>query len=62
MKEKELPLHERSIADIYKNSSEVITYTIPIYQRNYAWTEDEITALIKMYMILARKIRMFLII
>lgn len=47
MKEKELPLHERSIADIYKNSSEVITYTIPIYQRNYAWTEDEITALIK---------------
>lgn len=30
MKEKELPLQERSIADIYKNSSEVITYTIPI--------------------------------
>ena len=47
MKEKELPLQERSIADIYKNSSEVTTYTIPIYQRNYAWTEDEITDLIK---------------
>lgn len=47
MKEKELPLQERSIADIYKNSSEVTTYTIPIYQRNYAWKEDEITALIK---------------
>ena len=45
--EKTLPLSERSISQIYKDSSETITYTIPIYQRNYAWEEDEITALIK---------------
>lgn len=41
------PLEERSINDIYLNGTESVTYTIPIYQRNYAWEEDEITALIK---------------
>lgn len=42
-----LPLEEHSIYDIYFGSDERITYTIPVYQRNYAWEEDEITALIK---------------
>lgn len=41
---KQLPLQERSISDIFNDAA---TYRIPIYQRNYAWGEDEITALIK---------------
>lgn len=41
------PLEERSIYQIYLESQETKTYVIPIYQRNYAWEEDEITALIK---------------
>ena len=45
--EKTLPLEERSIYQIYLESQETKTYLIPIYQRNYAWEEDEITALIK---------------
>ena len=45
--EKILPLEERSIYQIYLESQETITYVIPVYQRNYAWEEDEITALIK---------------
>ena len=45
--EKALPLEERSIRQIYIESQETIKYVIPIYQRNYAWEEDEITALIK---------------
>lgn len=45
--EKALPLEERSIYQIYLESQETKTYLIPIYQRNYAWEEDEITALIK---------------
>ena len=36
-----LPLQELSI-----NSIENITYEIPIYQRNYAWENEEITALV----------------
>lgn len=40
-----LPLKEQSIADIYNGSQ--VTYEVPIYQRNYAWEEDEITALIQ---------------
>ena len=47
MKEKELPLLECSIDDIYRKGQEPQTYLIPIYQRNYAWQEDEIHALIK---------------
>ena len=45
--EKTLPLEERSIYDIYMDGPESCVYQIPIYQRNYAWEEDEITALIK---------------
>ena len=41
------PLEERSIYQIYLESQETKTYVIPVYQRNYAWEEDEITALIK---------------
>ena len=41
-----LPLEERSISQIYLETQENITYTIPIYQRNYAWEEDEIASLI----------------
>ena len=41
------PLEERSIKDIYIDSDRAAEYKIPIYQRNYAWGEDEITALVK---------------
>lgn len=46
-----LPLKEQSIAELY-NVAELYngnkaTYEVPIYQRNYAWEEDEITALIQ---------------
>ncbi|MCH5306719.1 MAG: DUF262 domain-containing protein [Prevotella sp.] len=44
---KTLPLKEQSISQIYLEGQENIIYKIPIYQRNYAWEEDEITALIK---------------
>jgi hypothetical protein len=40
-----LPLKEISIDDLY--NGEEATYEIPIYQRNYAWEKDEITALIQ---------------
>lgn len=42
-----MPLLECSIDDIYRKGQEPQTYLIPIYQRNYAWQEDEIHALIK---------------
>lgn len=45
--ENRLPLVERSIYEIYLESQESKTYMIPVYQRNYAWEEDEISALIK---------------
>lgn len=45
--EKALPLEERSIYQIYLESQETMTYMIPVYQRNYAWEEDEIAALVK---------------
>lgn len=41
------PLEERSIYQIYLESLETKKYVIPVYQRNYAWEEDEISALIK---------------
>ena len=41
-----LPLKELSINDVF-NSSENVTYEIPIYQRNYAWEKDEIAALVR---------------
>lgn len=40
-----LPLKEQSIAELYNGDK--ATYEVPIYQRNYAWEEDEITALIQ---------------
>lgn len=45
--EKIIPLEENSIYQIYIESQEIRTYVIPIYQRNYAWEEDEIASLIK---------------
>lgn len=45
--EKELPLEEQSIKQIYLDCQEAKTYVIPVYQRNYAWEEDEIATLIK---------------
>jgi hypothetical protein len=40
-----LPLKEQSISEIYNGNR--VTYEVPIYQRNYAWEDDEITALIQ---------------
>ena len=45
--EKKLPLREMSIHDIYLESQDVVTYKIPVYQRNYAWEEEQILALVK---------------
>jgi len=39
------PLNELSIYDVF-NSSQVVNYEIPIYQRNYAWGKDEIAELV----------------
>lgn len=41
-----LPLKEVSISELYI-TGEKCTYEIPIYQRNYAWGKDEITALVQ---------------
>lgn len=40
-----LPLKEVSIEKLFTDSES--TYEIPIYQRNYAWEKDEITALVQ---------------
>lgn len=45
--EKKLPLEEMSISDVNVKSQYVVTYKIPVYQRNYAWEEEQVTALIK---------------
>lgn len=45
MEKNSLPLKEQSIADIYNGN--LVTYEVPIYQRNYAWEDEEITALIQ---------------
>lgn len=45
MKTNTLPLKEKSITEIY--NGEIATYEVPIYQRNYAWEKDEISALIQ---------------
>ena len=45
--DRSLPLEECSINQIYIDSQETMIYKIPIYQRNYAWEEDEIVALVK---------------
>jgi len=45
MKNEDLPLKEISINELYNGNK--ATYEIPIYQRNYAWEKDEISALIQ---------------
>lgn len=40
-----LPLKEVSIRELYMGGK--CTYEIPVYQRNYAWGRDEITALVQ---------------
>ncbi len=45
MTTKTLPLKKLSIAEIYNGDK--ATYEVPIYQRNYAWEKDEISALIQ---------------
>jgi uncharacterized protein with ParB-like and HNH nuclease domain len=45
MNTKNLLLKEMSIKDVF--NGEKATYEIPIYQRNYAWEEEEISALIQ---------------
>jgi len=42
---KALPLKEMSINEVYNGDK--ATYEVPIYQRNYAWEKDEISALIQ---------------
>ena len=46
MPNKELPLTEISIAELFSGSEKTV-YEIPIYQRNYAWENDEINALVQ---------------
>lgn len=46
MVKKELPLKEKTINQLFSGSEKSV-YEIPIYQRNYAWEKDEITALIQ---------------
>ncbi|MGJ8689977.1 MAG: DUF262 domain-containing protein [Gammaproteobacteria bacterium] len=45
IKAKALPLKELSIDEVYNGDK--ATYEVPIYQRNYAWEKDEISALIQ---------------
>lgn len=45
MKTKTLPLKEQSIDEIY--NGDMATFEVPIYQRNFAWEKDEISALIQ---------------
>ena len=46
MGKKKLPLKNISIEELFSGGEKSI-YEIPIYQRNYAWEKDEITALIQ---------------
>lgn len=46
MAEKTFPLEEISIEQLFNGGGDKTTYEIPIYQRNYAWEKDEISALI----------------
>ncbi|MBR5677999.1 MAG: DUF262 domain-containing protein [Paludibacteraceae bacterium] len=46
MSKNELPLEEMSIESLFFSNVKC-TFEIPIYQRNYAWEKEEITALIQ---------------
>ena len=46
MAKKALPLKEVSIEELFVGSEKCI-YEIPVYQRNYAWEKDEISALVQ---------------
>lgn len=46
MSNNNLPLEEKSIEALFFGSNKA-TYIVPIYQRNYAWGKDEITALVQ---------------
>ena len=46
MAKKILPLKEVSIEELFAGNEKSV-YEIPIYQRNYAWEKDEITALVQ---------------
>lgn len=46
MAKKVLPLKEMSIEELFSGSEKTV-YEIPIYQRNYAWEDDEISALVQ---------------
>jgi len=46
MTKEQLPLKEVSIEQLFMGAEKCI-YEIPIYQRNYAWEKDEITALVQ---------------
>lgn len=47
MKDTNLPLKNVSIHEIYLSGQPQVTYQVPIYQRNYAWEDTEINALVK---------------
>ncbi len=46
MAKNELPLEEMSIDQLFMGM-DIVTYEIPIYQRNYAWEEEEIKVLVQ---------------
>ena len=46
MADKKLPLKEISIEELFSGSERTV-FEIPIYQRNYAWENDEISALVQ---------------
>lgn len=45
MKMGKIPLSVLTIDELYNGGN--VTYVIPVYQRNYAWGKDEITALVQ---------------
>ncbi|MBQ5610084.1 MAG: DUF262 domain-containing protein [Fibrobacteraceae bacterium] len=47
MKKNNLPLTNASIKEIYYEGQTQNIYQVPIYQRNYAWEDTEINALVK---------------
>ena len=45
MRNQQLPLKDITVFDLYNGES--AKYEIPVYQRNYAWEKEEISALIQ---------------